>query len=105
MDYSMGSNSVNQSYVSGYGTYAMQHLHRRFWANDPPRNIHPQAGALSGELNANPSDPVALNANLMSLGQSKRYFDDIGSYSTNEVTINWNAPLVWVSAFLNENND
>jgi endoglucanase len=26
--------------------------------------------------------------------------DDIRAYSLNEVAINWNAPLVWVSAWL-----
>ncbi len=36
----------------------------------------------------------------MSLPPSKRYLDDVQSYTTNEVAINWNAPLVWVSAFL-----
>jgi endoglucanase len=36
----------------------------------------------------------------MSLSPSKRYLDDIKSFTTNEVTINWNAPLVWVAAFL-----
>jgi len=105
MDYIMGRNPVNISYVSGYGTYSMQHPHHRFWANDlasgyPP----PPNGAVSGGPNANPSDPVALNADLMESGQSKRYIDEIGSFSTNEVTINWNAPLVWVSAFLNNTN-
>jgi endoglucanase len=28
------------------------------------------------------------------------YIDDIGSWSTNEITINWNAPLSWVASFL-----
>jgi endoglucanase len=28
--------------------------------------------------------------------------DDIGSYSTNEVAINWNAPLAWLAAFAAE---
>lgn len=104
MDYLLGRNPVNQSYVSGYGTYAMQHPHHRFWANDlglgyPP----PPAGVVAGGPNADPADPVAANANLAGLPESKRYIDDIGSYTTNEVTINWNAPLVWVSAFLEGN--
>jgi len=105
MDYILGRNPLNQSYVSGYGTYAVQHPHHRFWANDfgngyPP----PPPGVLSGGPNANPNDPVAANANLASLPESKRYIDDIGSFTTNEVTINWNAPLVWVSAFLQGNH-
>lgn len=28
--------------------------------------------------------------------------DNIESWSTNEITINWNAPLAWVSAYLDE---
>ncbi|MBN2258416.1 MAG: glycoside hydrolase family 9 protein, partial [Anaerolineaceae bacterium] len=50
--------------------------------------------------NSKPDDPAAINANLMDVPPAKRYVDDIGSYTTNEVTINWNAPLVWVAAFL-----
>jgi endoglucanase len=32
----------------------------------------------------------------------KQYIDDIGSFSTNEVAINWNAPLAWVTTFLDQ---
>lgn len=104
MDYMLGKNPVNQSYVSGYGTYTMQHPHHRFWANDPANGFPPPpAGALSGGPNVNPEDPAANNANLQSLPESKRYIDDIGSYTTNEVTINWNAPFVWVLVYLNNN--
>jgi endoglucanase len=28
------------------------------------------------------------------------YIDDIGSWSTNEITVNWNAPMSWVSSFV-----
>ncbi len=28
--------------------------------------------------------------------------DNIEAWSANEITINWNAPLAWVSAFLDE---
>jgi endoglucanase len=101
MDYILGRNALNKSFVSGYGTYPMLHPHHRFWANDPTNGFpQPPPGALSGGVNFNPNDPAANNANLMSLSPSKRYLDDIKSFTTNEVTINWNAPLVWVAAFL-----
>ena len=104
MDYIMGRNALNKSFVSGYGTFPMEHPHHRFWANDPDNGFPPPPpGALSGGPNSNPSDPVALNAGLMNLSPSKRYLDEIGSYSTNEITINWNAPLVWVATFLDQN--
>ena len=60
----------------------------------------PPAGALSGGPNFNPADPAADAADLMSQPPSKRYLDDLQSFTTNEVAINWNAPLVWVAAFL-----
>jgi endoglucanase len=31
--------------------------------------------------------------------------DHIGSWSTNELTINWNAPIAWVASFLAEQGD
>lgn len=101
MDYILGRNTLNKSFISGYGTYPMLHPHHRFWANDPVNGFPPPPpGALSGGVNFNPDDPAANNANLMSLSPSKRYLDDIESYTTNEVAINWNAPLVWVAAYL-----
>ncbi len=106
MDYVMGRNPVNQSYISGYGTYSMQHPHHRFWANDPDAGFPPPPfGALSGGPNSTANDPVANTAGLLDLPESKRYIDDIGSFTTNEVTINWNAPLVWISVYLNEHHE
>jgi endoglucanase len=103
MDYILGRNPMNQSYISGYGTYSMEHPHHRFWANDPLNGYPPPPpGALSGGPNSNPSDPIALSSDMMNLDQSKRYIDDIGSFSTNEVAINWNAPLVWIATWLDE---
>ncbi len=103
MDYILGRNALNKSFVAGYGTYPMLHPHHRFWANDPSRGFPPPPpGALSGGPNFNPADPPSDAADLMSQPPSKRYVDDVQSYTTNEVAINWNAPLVWVSAFLDQ---
>ena len=41
----------------------------------------------------------------MSKAPSKRYVDDIESYSTNEVAISWNASLAWVATFLDETRE
>lgn len=103
MDYILGRNSLNRSFVSGYGTYPMQHPHHRFWANDPANGYpKPPPGAVSGGPNFNPTDDAAKAADLMSRPPAKRYLDELLSYSTNEVAINWNAPLVWVAAFLDQ---
>jgi endoglucanase len=101
MDYILGSNTLNKSFISGYGTYPMLHPHHRFWANDPSNGYPPPPpGAVSGGVNFAPSDNAALKANLAELPPAKRYQDELAAFSTNEVAINWNAPLVWVSAFL-----
>jgi endoglucanase len=100
MDYLLGANAVNQSFVSGYGTISMQHPHHRFWGNQGNYPA-PPPGALAGGPNGSPSDPTAIDA-VNTLPTARRYIDHIGSYSTNEVAINWNAPLVWITAFLNE---
>ncbi len=103
MDYILGRNALNKSFVAGYGSYPMQHPHHRFWANDPARGFPaPPPGALSGGPNFNPADPPSDAADLKSQPPSKRYLDELQSYTTNEVAINWNAPLVWVASFLDQ---
>jgi endoglucanase len=101
MDYLLGTNALAFSFVTGYGEAYAQHQHHSFWANQgdfPP----PPPGALAGGPNATPSDEVALKDAIMDSGPAKRYVDLIGSYSTNEVAINWNAPLMWVAAYLDQ---
>lgn len=101
MDYLLGRNTHALSFVAGYGERAFQHPHHRFWGNQPQDGYPaPPPGAISGGPNGHPSDPPAATASLMDLPPARRYLDDIGSYSTNEVAINWNAPLVWVAAYL-----
>ena len=99
MDYLLGRNALTFSFVSGYGVRALEHPHHRFWANQGEFPA-PPPGAVSGGPNGNPSDPAALEANLGAVAAARRYVDVIGSWSTNEITINWNAPLVWVTAYL-----
>ena len=101
MDYLLGRNALNHSYITGYGEYATLHPHHRFWANDmgngyPP----PPAGAISGGPNNEPIEAETLAQGIMDEPPAKRYVDQIVSASTNEVAINWNAPLVWVATFL-----
>ncbi|WP_406318957.1 glycoside hydrolase family 9 protein [Streptosporangium sp. NBC_01639] len=97
MDYFLGRNPLNQSYVSGYGEQAMRNAHHRFWANqlDGSLPITPP-GVLSGGPNSHLDDPTAA-ARLSGCKPQKCYLDDINAYSVNEVTVNWNAPLAWLA--------
>ncbi|NOK61394.1 MAG: glycosyl hydrolase family 5 [Chloroflexi bacterium AL-W] len=102
MDYLLGRNGLNQSYITGYGEKASQNQHHRFWANQNDSNLpNPPAGTLAGGPNSGLQDPVAVR-DLVGCAPQKCYIDDIESYSTNEVTINWNAPLAWIAHFLSE---
>ena len=101
MDYLLGANALSFSYVTGYGTAYAQHEHHRFWANQgnfPP----PPPGSLAGGPNADPSEDTTRNNAIMDSGPAKRYVDMLEAFSTNEVAINWNAPLTWVAAYLDQ---
>jgi endoglucanase len=103
MDYLLGRNPLDQSYVSGYGFRPLQNPHHRFWAHQynfrfPP----PPPGLLAGGPNSGLEDPVAKAAGLRGCAPQKCYVDHIEAWSLNEVAINWNAPLAWVAAFLDE---
>ncbi|WP_421871567.1 glycoside hydrolase family 9 protein [Marinoscillum sp.] len=96
LDYVLGRNATGYCFVTGYGQVSPMNIHHRQSASDNidqpipgflvggpnPRNIHQDCGA--------DEYPVHLPA--------KCYLDEVCSYSTNEVAINWNAPLVYVTA-------
>ena len=105
MDYILGRNALDFSYVTGYGAHSAQYPHHRYWAVKE-KAIFPKApcGALVGGPNSDVSDP-AIAATDCVHGETPAqlcYIDDPNAYSVNEVAINWNAPLAWVSGYLCE---
>ncbi|WP_331276076.1 glycoside hydrolase family 9 protein [Streptomyces sp. Qhu-G9] len=102
MDYLLGRNTLDLSYVTGYGDSYARNQHHRFWANQYDASTpNPPAGSLAGGPNSGLQDPVAQEK-LAGCAPAACYIDDIGSYATNEVTVNWNAPLAWLAAFAAE---
>ncbi|BCL25919.1 glycoside hydrolase family 9 protein [Streptomyces aurantiacus] len=102
MDYLLGRNTLDLSYVTGYGDTYARNQHHRFWAHQYDASLpNPPAGSLAGGPNSGLQDPVAQER-LAGCSPAACYIDDIGSYSTNEVTVNWNAPLAWLAAFAAE---
>ncbi|MGH3735737.1 MAG: glycoside hydrolase family 9 protein [Micromonosporaceae bacterium] len=102
MDYLLGQNALNRSYVSGYGERHSRNQHHRHWANQADPSLpNPPPGSLAGGPNSSIQDPVAQQ-HLTGCAAQKCYIDDIGSWATNEVTINWNAPLAWMVSFLDD---
>ncbi|WP_407952038.1 glycoside hydrolase family 9 protein [Plantactinospora sonchi] len=100
MDYIFGRNALNQSYVTGYGEVASRNQHSRWYARQlNPDLPNPPRGTLSGGPNSAIQDPVAQQK-LRGCAPQFCYIDDIESWATNELTINWNAPLAWIAAFV-----
>ncbi len=104
MDYLLGRNALNLSYVTGYGDVFSRNQHSRQYANQlDPTLPNPPAGSVAGGPNstaASTGDPIATPLFEDGCAAQFCYVDDIGSWSTNEITINWNAPLSWVSSFV-----
>lgn len=102
IDYIFGRNPLGHSYVTGYGSRAEQQPHHRFWANAlDPDFPPPPPGVLSGGPNSSIQDPVA-QALLQGCSPQRCFVDNINAWSVNEITINWNAPFAWVTAYLDD---
>ena len=103
MNYVLGRNPLGKSYVSSFGVRALQNPHHRFWAHQSDASFPPPPpGVVAGGPNSGVEDPAAKAAGLGGCSPQKCYLDDIESWSTNEVAINWNAPLAWLASFLDE---
>ncbi len=97
LHYLLGRNCWDLSWVTQLGRNPFQHPHHRPSGAD---NIDaPWPGLLSGGPNAHPSDPSARG--MQPGPPMKMYKDELAAYSMNEIAINWNAPLVFLLAALN----
>ncbi len=100
MDYILGRNALNQSYVTGWGENASENQHSRLFGRQlDPASPNPPAGSIAGGANASLDDPFAKQL-LDGCKPMFCYVDDINSYATNEVAINWNSALAWMASFL-----
>lgn len=100
MDYILGRNALGISYVTGYGTtYSQRQYSNMFAAPVDPSYPAVPKGALAGGPNSGLADDYAIRK-LKGCAPQACYVDDSRSYSTNEIAINWNAPLTWIASFL-----
>ncbi|MZD56067.1 glycoside hydrolase family 9 protein [Streptomyces sp. SID5606] len=100
MDYILGRNALNISYVTGYGEVNAHNQHSRWYAHQlDPALPNPPAGTLSGGPNSSIQDPFAQSRLQGCVGQFC-FIDDIQSWSTNEHTVNWNAALTRMASFV-----
>jgi endoglucanase len=94
--YLLGRNTFSLSWVTQLGENPYRHPHHR--PSQADNNPEPWPGMLSGGPNRHRQDPAMKR--LANLPPAKMYLDDWESYATNEICLNWNAPLVFVLAGL-----
>ena len=95
LHYLLGRNPMSVSYVTRVGANPVRHPHHRPSGADS--NPEPWPGLLAGGPNARRQDP-AMKKIPEGTPPAKMFLDDQESYATNEVAINWNAPLVLLLA-------
>jgi endoglucanase len=95
LHYLLGRNTFSLSWVTQLGANPYHHPHHRPSGAD--KNDEPWPGLLSGGPNAGRQDAV-LRKLPDGLPPAKVYADDQNSYASNEIAINWQAPLVFILA-------
>ena len=90
LDYLLGRNATGYSFVTGYGHKTPMHIHHR--PSEADGIAEPIPGLLSGGPNPGMQDKCSYSSSV----PDEAYVDDVCSYASNEVAINWNAPLVYL---------
>jgi endoglucanase len=94
----LGTNAHGQSFVTGIGAKRTMHPHHRPSGSDGI--VEPVPGLISGGPNRNVKQDPALASRFSSATPPALcYIDDEASYASNEIAINWNAPLVFVAGY------
>ena len=97
LDYLMGKNPLDRSFVTGLGTKTSKRPHHRpSQADDVSAPI---PGMLVGGPQPNAEDQKDCGDYKTGYAATT-YKDDVCSYATNEVAINWNAPLAYLAGAL-----
>lgn len=99
LDYVLGRNATGMSFVTGFGARPPRHPHHR--PSQADQVDAPVPGFLTGGPQPGQQDKAECRAYPSALA-ALSYLDDVCSFASNEVAINWNAPLVYVSAALDE---
>lgn len=99
MDYLLGVNATDYSYVTGVGAHAFCNPHNRVPASDGIDETIP--GFVSGGANGSKwADPIAKELIPEGTPPMKCFVDRWECYSLNEITIYWNSPAIFCAAFL-----
>lgn len=90
MDYLLGRNATGYSFVTGIGDKPTMRPHHRPSISDDIE------GPVPGLLAGGPNPAMQDHANYAHTEPETAYSDTDGSYASNEIAINWNAPAVYL---------
>lgn len=90
LDYLLGRNATGYSFVTGHGSKTPLHPHHR--PSEADGITAPVPGLLAGGPNPGMQDKCTYPSSI----PDEAYIDDVCSYASNEVAINWNAPLAYL---------
>ena len=95
LDYILGNNPNSKCFITGFGTNQVVNPHHRPSA---------AAGKAMPGMLVGGMEPLLLDDKAKELLQgfppAKCYLDELDSYSTNEITIYWNSPIVFLLAYM-----
>jgi endoglucanase len=92
LDYLLGRNATGYCFVTGFGHKYPRHIHHRLSEADGVDE--PVPGLLSGGPNPGKQDNCP---GYPSNAPDECFIDDPCSYASNEIAINWNAPMVYLA--------
>ncbi len=107
MDYILGTNPLNYSYITGYGDYSVENPNHRYWSAELDMTL-PEApdGVLVGGPDAELSDEyvkgLGMTGGKTVIPSQRCYVDSVESWSTNGNGIDTNAALAWVVSFIQD---
>ncbi|WP_069658805.1 glycoside hydrolase family 9 protein [Arcticibacter eurypsychrophilus] len=94
LDYILGRNATGYCFVTGIGSKSVKHPHHRQSVAD--KIADPVPGLMSGGPNPGMQD-VKTVCTYPEKAPELAYIDRDCSYASNEIAINWNAPIVYLS--------
>lgn len=100
LNYILGTNAHDISFVTKVGDKCVMNPHHRPSGADGIDD--PVPGLLAGGPNQYLQDPTLQKNFNSNTPPALCYVDDVGSWSSNETAINWNAPLVFVAGYFND---
>ncbi|QDH80767.1 cellulase [Echinicola soli] len=90
LDYLLGRNATGYCFVTGFGAKSPMYPHHRISEADGIEE--PVPGLLVGGPNPGQQDGCDYSSTVF----DESYVDHVCSYASNEITINWNAPMAYL---------